>query len=76
LKIQLRQLEGIKSIRRDRRSLPAFFLSLKVKQDFTRRKYFSNSASSFKPGNPPDGQQMLKDAFTSYFEARKQTDEN
>ncbi len=28
----------------------------------------------FKSGDPPDGQQMLKDAFTSYFEARKQTD--
>jgi hypothetical protein len=52
----------------------ARFLSVfKSEQDFTEEN-ISKFYSAFKPGNPPDGQQMLKDAFTSYFEARKQTD--
>jgi len=52
----------------------ARFLSLfKSEQDFTEEN-ISAFCSAFIPGNPPDGQQMLKDAFTSYFEARKQTD--
>ena len=53
----------------------ACFLSVfKTEQDFTDEN-ISKFCSEFKPGNPPDGQQMLKDAFTFYFEARKQTDE-
>ena len=53
----------------------ARFLSVfKSENDFTEEN-ISKFCSAFKPGNPPDGQQMLKDAFTSYFEARKQTDE-
>ena len=53
----------------------ARFLSVfRNEQDFTKEN-ISKFCSVFKPGNPPDGQQMLKDAFTSYFEARKQTDE-
>jgi len=53
----------------------ARFLSVfPSEQDFTEEN-ISKFCSAFKPGNPPDGQQMLKDAFTSYFEARKQTDE-
>ena len=53
----------------------ARFLSIfKNENDFTEEN-ISKFCSAFKPGNPPDGQQMLKDAFTSYFEARKQTDE-
>ena len=52
----------------------ARFLSVfRSEQDFTEEN-ISKFCSAFKPGNPPDGQQMLKDAFTSYFEARKQTD--
>lgn len=52
----------------------ARFLSVfRNEQDFTEEN-ISKFCSSFKPGNPPNGQQMLKDAFTSYFEARKQTD--
>jgi hypothetical protein len=53
----------------------ARFLSVfRSEQDFTEENILK-FCSAFKPGNPPDGQQMLKDAFTSYFEARKQTDE-
>jgi hypothetical protein len=53
----------------------ARFLSMfRSEQDFTEEN-ISKFCSAFKPGNPPDGQQMLNDAFTSYFEARKQTDE-
>ena len=49
----------------------ARFLSIfKNENDFTEEN-ISKFCSSFKPGNPPNGQQMLKDAFTSYFEARK-----
>jgi hypothetical protein len=52
----------------------ARFLSVfKTKQDFTEEN-ISKFCSAFKPGNPPEGQQMLKDAFTTYFEARKQAD--
>jgi|WetSurSiteA1Bulk_404760.scaffolds.fasta_scaffold08100_3 hypothetical protein len=52
----------------------ARFLSVfKNENDFTDENILK-FCSAFKPGNPPDGQQMLKDAFTSYFEARKQTD--
>jgi hypothetical protein len=52
----------------------ARFLSVfRSEQDFTEEN-ISKFCTAFKPGNPPDGQQMLKDAFTSYFEARKQTD--
>ena len=50
-----------------------FLSTFKDKNDFTEEN-ISQFCSAFKPGNPPDGQQMLKDAFTSYFEARKQTD--
>lgn len=53
----------------------ARFLSVfKSEENFTE-KNISKFCSAFKTGNPPDGQQMLKDAFTSYFEARKQADE-
>jgi hypothetical protein len=53
----------------------ARFLSIfKEENDFTVEN-ISMFCSAFRSGNPPDGQQMLKDAFTSYFEARKQTDE-
>jgi hypothetical protein len=53
----------------------ARFLSVfKSEEDFTEENILK-FCSTFKPGNPPDGQQMLKDAFTSYFEARMQTDE-
>jgi len=53
----------------------ARFLSIfKDENDFTEEN-ISQFCSAFKPGNPPDGQQMLKDAFTSYFESRKQSDE-
>jgi hypothetical protein len=53
----------------------ARFLSVfQSEQDFTEEN-ISKFCSAFNPGNPPHGQQMLKDAFTSYFEARKQTDE-
>jgi len=51
-----------------------FLSAFRGEQDFTEEN-ISKFCSVFKPGNPPDGQQMLKDAFTSYFEARKQTDE-
>jgi len=52
----------------------ARFLSVfKSENDFTEEN-ISKFCSEFKPGNPPDGQQMLKDAFTSYFEVRKQSD--
>jgi hypothetical protein len=53
----------------------ARFLSVfRSEQDFTEENILKFCAA-FKPGNPPDGQQMLKDAFTSYFKARKQSDE-
>ena len=53
----------------------ARFLSVfKDENDFTEEN-ISKFCSAFKPGNPPDGQKMLKDAFASYFEARKQSDE-
>jgi hypothetical protein len=53
----------------------ARFLSIfKEENDFIEEN-ISKFCSAFKPGNPPDGQQMLKDAFTSYFKARKQSDE-
>jgi hypothetical protein len=53
----------------------ARFLSIfKDENDFTEEN-ISKFCSAFKDGNPPDGQQLLKDAFTSYFKARKQTDE-
>jgi hypothetical protein len=51
-----------------------FLSTFRSENDFTEEN-ISTFCSAFKPGNPPDGQQMLKDAFTSYFEARKQTDE-
>lgn len=51
-----------------------FLSTFKSEDDFTEEN-ISKYCSAFKPGNPPDGQQMLKDAFTSYFEARKQLDE-
>jgi len=52
----------------------ARFLSVfKSEKDFTDEN-ISKYCSAFKSGNPPEGQQMLKDAFTTYFEARKQTE--
>lgn len=52
----------------------ARFLALfRNEQDFTDEN-IAKFCSEFKPGNPPEGQQMLKDAFTSYFEARKEGD--
>jgi hypothetical protein len=51
-----------------------FLTVFKSENDFTEEN-ISKFCSAFKPGDPPDGQQMLKDAFTSYFEARMQTDE-
>jgi len=42
-------------------------------KDFTTEN-INLFCEAFKSGDPPDGQQMLKDAFTSYFEARMQTD--
>ena len=51
----------------------ARFLSVfRSEQDFTEEN-ISQFCSAFKPGNPPEGQQMLRDAFISYFEARKHT---
>lgn len=41
--------------------------------DFTDEN-ITEFCSAFKPGNPPEGQQLLKDAFTSYFEARTESD--
>lgn len=52
----------------------ARFLSIFKREDDFTEENISKFSSAFKPGNPPDGQQMLKDAFTSYFEARKQSD--
>ena len=67
--------EGNKKVFADIGGEFARFLSIfKDENDFTEEN-ISKFCSAFKPGNPPDGQQMLKDAFTSYFEARKQTDE-
>ena len=51
-----------------------FLSTFRSENDFTEES-ISKFCSAFKPGYPPDGQQMLKDAFTSYFESRKQTDE-
>jgi hypothetical protein len=51
-----------------------FLSDFRNEQDFSDEN-ISKFCSAFKPGNPPDGQQMLKDAFISYFEARKQSDE-
>jgi hypothetical protein len=51
-----------------------FLSAFKSEEDFTEENILKFCAE-FKPGNPPDGQQMLKDAFTSYFESRKQLDE-
>jgi hypothetical protein len=52
----------------------ARFLSLfRSEQDFTDEN-IANFCSAFKPGNPPEGQQLLNDAFTSYFEARTESD--
>ncbi len=51
-----------------------FLFTFKNENDFTEEN-ISKFCAAFKPGNPQDGQQMLKDAFTSYFEARKQPDE-
>jgi hypothetical protein len=51
-----------------------FLSNFRNEIDFTEEN-ISKFCSAFKPGNPPDGQQMLKDAFISYFEARKQTNE-
>jgi hypothetical protein len=51
-----------------------FLSDFRSEEDFTEEN-ISKFCSAFKTGNPPDGQQMLKDAFTSYFEARKQSDE-
>ncbi len=51
-----------------------FLTTFKSENDFTEDN-ISKFCTAFKSGNPPDGQQMLKDAFTSYFEARKQSDE-
>lgn len=53
----------------------ARFLSTFKSEDHFTEENISKFCSAFRPGNPPDGQQMLKDAFTSYFKARKQTDE-
>ena len=53
----------------------ARFLSVFKNDNDLTEENVSNFCAAFKPGNPPDGQQMLKDAFTSYFEARKQSDE-
>lgn len=50
-----------------------FLSTFENENDFTEEN-ISKFCSAFKHGNPPDGQQMLKDAFTSYFEARKQSD--
>lgn len=52
----------------------ARFLSIfRSEPDFTDEN-ISKFCSAFKPGVPPDGQRMLKDAFTYYFEARKESD--
>ena len=52
----------------------ARFLSIfKDEKDFTEEK-INQFCSPFKPGGPPDGQQMLKDAFNSYYDARLQID--
>lgn len=52
----------------------ARFLSIfRSEQDFTDEN-ISMFCAAFKPGDPPDGQQMLRDAFTSYFESRKESD--
>lgn len=50
-----------------------FLTIFRSEQDFTE-KNISRFCSSFNPGGPPDGQQMLKDAFNSYYEARLQND--
>ena len=51
-----------------------FLSTFKSDDDFTEENIYT-FCSAFTPGNPPDGQQMLRDAFTSYFDARKQSDE-
>ena len=52
----------------------ARFLSVfKDENDFTEEN-INQFCAAFKPGGPPDGQQMLKDAFNSYYEARLQID--
>ena len=52
----------------------ARFLSVfKDENDFTEEN-INQFCAAFKPGGPPDGQQMLKDAFNSYYEARLQND--
>lgn len=52
----------------------ARFLSVfRSELDFTDEN-IAKFCSAFKTGNPPEGQQMLKDAFNSYFEARKEGD--
>lgn len=52
----------------------ARFLSFfRSEQDFTEEN-INRFCEVFKPGGPPDGQQMLKDAFNSYYEARLQND--
>jgi len=52
----------------------ARFLSVfKSEANFTEEN-INKFCAAFKPGGPPDGQQMLKDAFFSYYEARLQND--
>jgi hypothetical protein len=52
----------------------ARFLSVfKSEQDFTDEN-INQFCAAFKPGDPPGGQQMLKDAFNSYYEAWLQND--
>jgi hypothetical protein len=52
----------------------ARFLSIfKDENDFTEEN-ISQFCAAFKPGDPPGGQQMLKDAFNSYYEAWLQND--
>ena len=52
----------------------ARFLSMfKNEDDFTEEN-IKQFCSAFKPGGPPDGQQMLSDAFKSYYDARIQND--
>lgn len=50
-----------------------FLSSFQNEQDFTEENILK-FCSALKPGNPPDGQQMLKDAFTAYCEARLEND--
>ncbi|MCW8824221.1 MAG: hypothetical protein OQK63_09030, partial [Ignavibacteriaceae bacterium] len=52
----------------------ARFLSVfKSEQDFTEEN-INQFCAAFKPGDPPGGQQMLSDAFNSYYQVRLQND--